>query len=285
MMEFIKNNISFLKEKFCVIAGSLFGVLSILLSFLSWEELGIISKCQRFCIMGAIILVAAIVSVVWLCAKRKNDLWEQGEKCIRAIYGDILKIASNQKQEKIVVIPVNTTFDTIVGGRLVSPNSVHGRWIKKFCTAGHTVNEIDQMIQDNLAARNVSMCCVQELNEKPEGKRERYPQGTVAVIDDGKTHYYLLVLAHYDNNLNAQCSKTELLGVINSLIDFYDKNGQGMPIYIPLMGSGLSRAGVTPAESLQIISDLLKLNRSKVHGEANIVVYSKVRNQVSIFDL
>lgn len=283
-MEFIKNNFSFVKEKFCVIAGSVFGMLSIALSFLSWDEMGITSKCQRFFILGAIILVAAAVSVFWLCVKRKNILWEQGEKSIRAIYADLFKIAT-KKHEKIIVIPVNTTFDTIVGNGVVSPGSVHGRWIKKFCATGHTVNEIDNLIQDNLSARRVNPCCIQSVSEKPKGKREMYPHGTVAVIDDNCTHYYLLALSHFDENLNAQCSKAELLSVITSLIEFYDKNGQGLPIYIPLMGSGISRTDVTPEESLHIISDLLKLNRSKVHGEANVVVYSKIRNQVSIFDL
>lgn len=284
-MEFIKTNLSFVKDKFCLIAGSLFGILSGVLSFFNWDEMGITSRCQRVFILGAIILVAAIASIGWLCGKNKNVLWEQGEKCIRAIYADLFKIAAKKKHEKIVVIPANTTYDTIVGDGVVSPGSVHGRWINKFCAAGHTVNEIDEMIRNDFSVRNVNPCCIQDVNEKPKGKREMYPMGTVAVVNDDQTHYYLLALSHFDQNLNAHCSKEELLGVITSLIDFYDKNGQGLPIYIPLMGSGISRTGVSPDESLQIISDLLKLNRNKVHGEANVVVYSKMKNQVSIFDL
>ena len=284
-MEFIKTNLSFIKDKFCLIAGSLFGILSGVLSFFSWDEMGITSRCQRVFILGAIIIVAAIASIGWLCGKNKNILWEQGEKCIRAMYADLFKIAAKKKHEKIVVIPVNTTYDTIVGDGVVSPGSVHGRWINKFCAAGHTVNEIDEMIRNDFSVRNVNPCCIQDVNEKPKGKREMYPMGTVAVVNDDQTHYYLLALSHFDQNLNAHCSKEELLGVITSLIDFYDKNGQGLPIYIPLMGSGISRTGVSPDESLQIISDLLKLNRNKVHGEANVVVYSKMKKQVSIFDL
>lgn len=284
-MEFVKTNLSFVKEKFCLIAGSTFGILSIVLSFLSWDEIGITSKCQRFFILAAIVLGAGVVAIFLLYIKRKNVLWEQGEKCIRAMYADLFKIAANKKHEKIVVIPVNTTYDTIVGDGVVSPGSIHGRWINKFCAAGHTVNEIDEMIRNDFSARNVNPHRVQDVSEKPKGKREMYPLGTVGVVNDGQTHYYLLALSHFDQNLNAHCSKEELLGVISSLIDFYDKNGQGLPIYIPLMGSGISRAGITPEESLQIISDLLKLNRSKVQGEANVVVYSKMKNQVSIFDL
>lgn len=283
-MEYIKNNLSFLKEKFCYIAGVAFGVLSIVLSFLSWDEMGVTSKCYRIFLLVAIVLASFVISVFCLWVKRKNKLWEQGEKRIQAIYGDLLKISKNKRFEKIVVIPVNTTFDTVVGDGIVSPGSVHGRWIKKFCSEGHTVDELDKLIQANFSTRKIAPYSVQDESEKPKGKRAMYPRGTVAVIDDDQTHYYLIALSHFDENLNAQCSKEELLSVITSMIDFYDKNGQGLPIYIPLMGSGISRANVTPEESLQIITDLLKLNRQKIHGEANIVVYSKLKSQVSIFD-
>lgn len=284
-MEYIKNNLSFVKERFCYIAGSAFGLLSIVLSFFSWEDMGITSKCNRFLICIAVILGSFIVALFWLVVKRKNTLWEQGEKSIRALYGDIIKVAANKKCEKIVVVPVNTTFDTIVGNGIVSPNSMHGRWINWFCSVGHTLSEIDRLIQDDFNTRKVKPCCIQNVSEKPKGKTTMYPRGTVAVIDDDQTHYYLLALSHFDENMNAQCNKAELVNVITDLINFYNKNGQGLPIYIPLMGSGLSRANITPGESLQIITDLLKLNRDQVHGEANVIVYSKIKNQVSIFDL
>lgn len=283
-MDYIKNNLSFLKEKYSYIAGIAFGILSVVLSFLSWEDMGITSKCHKLFLLVAVVLASFLLSVIWLCVKRKTKLWEEGEKRIQVIYGDLLKI-SKKKFEKIIVIPVNTTFDTIVGDGIVAPGSVHGRWIKAFCSEDHTVAELDKMIQDNFYVRKITPCAVQNRSEKPKGKCNMYPRGTVAVIDDGQTHYYLLALSHFDENLNAQCSKDELLGVITSIIDFYDKNGQGFPVYIPLMGSGMSRANVTPEESLQIITDLLKLNRQKIHGEANVVVYSKMKNQISIFDL
>jgi len=228
--------------------------------------MGISSKCHRLLICATIIFGSCVFAIAWLLLKRKSILWEQGEKSIRAIYGDLLKVAANKKFKKIVVIPVNTTFDTIVGSGIVSSNSVHGRWINWFCSTGHTIKEIDKLIQDDFNARGIKPYCVQEISEKPSGKRTMYPMGTVAVLDDDKTQYYLLALSHFDKNMNAQCSKMELFKVITDLIDFYDINGQGLPIYIPLVGSGISRANVTPVESLQIITDLLKLNRNRIQG-------------------
>lgn len=284
-MEYIKNNFSYIKKVFCSVSGALFGLLSVGLSFLNWDEIGISSKCQRILICVGIILISLVVSLVLLYIKRQNVLWEQGEKSIRVRYADLFKIAANGKYEKIVVIPVNTTFDTIVGDGIVSPGSVHGRWINRFYAGENEVKKLDELIQNDLVNRKIVPLCVQSESEKPKGKRMMYPRGTVAVINGNQTHYYLVALSHFDENLNAQCSKEELLSVITAMIDFYDKNGQGLPIYIPLLGSGISRANVTPSESLQVITDLLKLYRDKIHGEANVIVYSKIKNQVSIFNL
>lgn len=66
---------------------------------------------------------------------------------------------------------------------------------------------------------------------------------------------------------------------------FYDKNGQGRPIYLPLMGTGLSRVNISPEESLNILTNMIMLNRNKVHGVVNIIVFDKQRNAVSIFNV
>ena len=51
------------------------------------------------------------------------------------------------------------------------------------------------------------------------------------------------------------------------------------------MGTGLSRAGLSHEESLNVISNLLKLNGDQIHGEVNIVVFEKDMDKVSIHNL
>lgn len=283
-MEYIFTNIKFLKSRFFCAAGALFGLQSIILSFVSWDELGVKNWCYKLLIFMGIILASVVFAVISLLVKRKNVLWKQGERTIQAMYGDLFKIANKKKREKIIVIQVNTNFDTTVGGRIVAPDSVHGRWLKRFIKGNITPSRLDRMIQESLAQQKITPV-IQDRRQKPEGNQATYPRGTVAVVDDGNTHYYLVALTHFDENMNAQCSKKEFLEVIDSLIDFYNRNGQGMPIYIPLMGTGISRTDITQNESLQIITSLLKLNRAKIHGQANVVVYNKLKTEVSIFDL
>lgn len=288
MLSFLKVNLKYLGNWSIKIAGVLFSLLTLLLAFVSWDDLGITSKCVRLLILIIILIVSMVTAVLILLFKRSNILWEKGDRKIKIIYGDILKIAFPKKDrgKKIVVIPVNTCFDTIVGHGLVSENTLHGKWINGMEKRGTTIAKIDKEIEQNINEQGLEALGVYSASQKPKGKKPWFSQGTVLSINGelGLT-YYLLALSEFDENLNAQCSKEEFVGCIQSLIAFYDKNGQGSPIYLPLMGTGLSRANIYPEESLSILANMLKLNRDKLHGEVNIVVFNKQSNEVSIHNV
>lgn len=59
--------------------------------------------------------------------------------------------------------------------------------------------------------------------------------------------------------------------------------GQGYELYLPLLGSGLSRANLSHKKSLQTIEAVLQLHNEKIHGEINVVIYHKDKTKVSIF--
>lgn len=288
MIGFIKINLKHIGNLGVKIAGSLFSLLTLWLTFVSWDDMGITSKCSRLLILITIILASAIIAVVTLFVKRSALVWEQGTGKIKAIYGDIIKICFPQKDkgEKIVVIPVNTCFDTIVGDGVVSAKTIHGQWIKNMNKHGVSTAKLDEIIDQAIIEQGLQPTKVYTQKEKSKGKLVRFPIGTVLPIAgvNGLT-YYLLALSEFDENLNAQCSKEDFVGCIQSLISFYDKNGQGNPAYLPLMGTGLSRVNISQSESLNIIVNMLKLNRDKIHGELDVVVYSKEKNIVSIHDV
>lgn len=288
VISFIKINFKYIGNLVIKIAGSLFSVLTLLLTFVSWDDMGITSNCTRLLILIAIIVGASAIAIVFLFVKRSVCVWEQGTGKIKALYGDIIKIGfpKKDKGEKIVVIPVNTCFDTIVGDGVVSAKTIHGQWIKNINNRGISTEKLDEIIEKSIAVKKLQPSRLFTKNEKIKGKLNGFPLGTVLPIEGsyGLT-YYLLALSEFDENLNAQCSKEDFLNCIQSLISFYDKNGQGNPIYIPLMGTGLSRVNISQEESLNITVDMLKLNRGQIHGQVNIVVFSKEKNMVSIHNL
>lgn len=241
-------------------------------------------------VLLCVLSVGAAYVYIW--RKNQNTITTQSTTKINVVYGDIFKIAfsegNKQDIKRIVVIPVNTCFDTIVDEDialvkkpLVSPTSIHGQWIKQVSKTLH-IGEIDKRIADSLKDEPFTTI---KIEQKRRGNLKDYDYGTVAVFDYASTEFFLLALARFDSNNNAQCSKDEFLLTVKKLIVFIDKHGQGLPVYIPLMGTNLSRANMTHKESLQAMVALMRLYSEKLKSEVNIVVYDGDREKVSIYDV
>lgn len=188
--------------------------------------------------------------------------YEKGNGKLSINAGDILKISFNQKEienEKIVVIPVDADFTMKVEGlddkenKLISPNSIHGKWLKKMKILNkNTESYIDSYIEQHKILKQ---------------------KGSIIPLKLNNTLFYLLAISKLDENNNAHCNKEELKKAIVSLLDYYDKNGQGYPMFIPLLGTGLSRTGLTHKESIELIKDTCMDNTDKINGEITIIVY------------
>ena len=100
--------------------------------------------------------------------------------------------------------------------------------------------------------------------KKKRGKRKCFENGTIVVVE-GKNNieFFLLALSEFDENNKAQASKEEVIKCLKKAMEFYDINGQGYQMYITLMGTGRSRAGLTHYDSLQITKSVLSLYNEK----------------------
>lgn len=277
------------------ISGSIFTVFSVLFVFVDWSDLKINKISNRISILLLVVFVSFIVSLVWvlyICKVKK--IWTKGKNKVTAIYGDIYKIGFDKrnKNSKIVVIPVNDTFETIVENSsetitkpLVSEHTNHGKWTKLFCKYNKiTPEELNERIQNNLLMQGYSPIKVYTKEEKQRGNLNSYELGTVAIIDGiNGVKFYLLAISKFDCLNNAQSTKKEVRNAIESLIDYYDKNGQADPMFIPLMGTGKSRANMTHIQFFNVIKSCILTSEKSITGEINIVVYSKDKERVSIF--
>ena len=100
---------------------------------------------------------------------------------INVCYGDLFDTAFNDPGNKVVVIPVNTAFDTIVDkslckypNNLVSPNTIHGRFIEKLINQGLKIEEIDQRIDSFLKLKCIHPVIELPQECRPRGKRKIY---------------------------------------------------------------------------------------------------------------
>ena len=297
-MKFLKmlmKNVKNISKATLVIASALFSVLSLILSFVTWEDMGITKIFMKVIIFLAIIVVASVSGIFWISIfKTKRILWTSRDGKVNICYNDIMKLSFPQKnnEKKVIVIPVNTCFDTIVdedlhlhNNPLVSPTTVHGLWIKNMMKNDFDVESIDFAIEKSIS--DLGIVPIKELprKEKLRGKLKCYENGTIVVVP-GKHNieFFLLALSEFDENNRAHSSKDNIIKCVERLLEFYDVNGQGYPMYVPLMGTGRSRAGLTHYNSLQIMKSVFSLHNEKVHGVINIVIYQNDKDKVSIFD-
>ena len=291
--EKFKINFRLIIAESLAFAGALFVVLSTLLLFFSWDDLHLNNISTRVWIFAGILFVSIFVGIIHVMFfKNYKKIWGKGNNSVSAIYGDLFKIGFNNKKKKqIVVIPVNDCFDILVDSAdatiqypLVSENTNHGRWVNRYCSNYKcTPEELYKKIKKSLSLRKITPTYVYSKEEKKRGNRESYEIGTVAQVDGPNgTKYFLLVISKFDSKNNAQSSRTKIRNAVDCLMDYYDIYGENEPLYIPLMGTGKSRADLSHVQSLRLIKSNV-LTQNKITGDITIVVYSGDRDKVSIF--
>lgn len=243
-------------------------------------------------LIGACLLLL-FWGALWICVlKKKNIIWQRSSSKIIVLYADIIKEAFQKKsgKERLYVIPVNSTFDTIVDADislyskpLISPKSLHGKWIKKMEESGKNLMDLDREIQHSLELYHIEPIKILTETQKQRGKREVYELGTVVVVKGNENvSFLLLALTDFDENNNSHVSVQEFEYIIKDLIEFYNQHGQGYDLMIPLMGTNLSRANISHEESLRIIISRLLLYKNSIRGDVSVVVYPGDKDKVTI---
>ncbi|MCM1245146.1 MAG: DUF6430 domain-containing protein [Roseburia sp.] len=291
IIEIIKYNIKRIVEVWIKIMGMVFSILSVVLSFVAWEEIGCRGATDKILFFICIILCSVVFAALWICfLKRESIVYKVGRKEICVRYGDILKLGFPRKckGKRIVVIPVNTGFDTIVDETipnnqrpLISTETIHGKWILKYCEKEMGIDELDKKIEQTLQNETP----VKKLKcEDVRRKLENYELGTVVPIESGDVIFFLMALSRFDQNNNAHSSREEVIQCAESMLKYYYEKGQGYDLYLPLIGTGMSGAGLSPSDSLRLLKALLELNLDIVRGKVNIVISQEQKGEVSIFD-
>lgn len=190
--------------------------------------------------------------------KQELCLWKRGIASLSLVSGDIFARGfENRRQEKsIVVVCVDTLFQTHVTRSfekaetpMVSEKTLHGQWIARMAQGGSDEHTIQKRINDSLRLGNA---------KNQESGESGYPIGTVVSIEEENAIYYLLAVSRFDEKGRAKATREDIAFAVERLFAFYDGHGQGYDIYLPLVGTGMSRAGLSPKESLDLIREAVQ---------------------------
>ena len=213
-------------------------------------------------------------------------IWKCGCNSIDVQSGDLFHFGFDNRHKKnnIVVIPVNTAFDTVITRRfegegypLVSENTVHGQWLIRMIESGESRDQLDIRISESLKKTGFNPL-KQATTEN--GKKQCYKTGAVAMIETKNAVYFLVALSEFNGHNNAKTSSDDIDSAIGSLLDVYDRFGQGYDLYLPLMGTGLSRAGLSIQQAYDLeINSLLK-NKNSIHGNVHVILRPEDRKEL-----
>lgn len=271
-------------------ASFFYGLLSVVLMFYTLDEINMDTSHKKLFLLALPLLSSCILSIIWTNIYPRKVILDETQRKIIIRYGDLWRYAFPvcSQKERIVIINVNNAFDTIVEDAsathpLVGANTMHGQWIKHMQSKGMSIKEIDKAIDNSLKQQNIKPIREYNKTEKPKGKRKLYPLGTIAKCKYRNTTFFLVALSEFDENNTAHSTRSELEYVIESMISYIGKNGLGNDVYIPLMGSGKSRTGISDSQALDLMSYLFKINQEKLNEIINIVVYSAHRDKISLY--
>lgn len=288
-MKRVLINKKYFKRSFITSVSFIFAIISAVQIFFSLEDdfaIKLDNPCEKSIALIIPILFAGLIAIIRTCTFKKNTIVDETQLSVILRYGNLWKYGFPRfcKKKRIVVVNVNTAFDTIVDPPevhkpLVSASTVHGQWIEQMVKRGVSLDKLNIEIKKSLDEQRIVPSAV--LN-KDRGNADIYPRGTIALYQYNNTTFYLLALSEFDEKNNAQNSQEELRKTILKLIEFIGHYSQGYDVYIPVMGSGNSRTGIDDQTALELLSSNLKLNRNDLRGKISVVVYEGNRDKVTI---
>ncbi|WP_406255590.1 macro domain-containing protein [Streptomyces griseoaurantiacus] len=146
--------------------------------------------------------------------------------------GDLFDEASH------LVIGFNDVFDTDSSdGVVISPTSVQGQFQNKIYN--NNLANLDRDLHHALV--NSSPISRETRHDKPRGKLDRYPIGTVAVLGGPERRFFCVAYGRMRNDLTVRSSVDDIWRSLDQLWESLDAVGQRAPVAMPVVGSEMAR--------------------------------------------
>ncbi len=280
----LKINTTVLFKYFISIGGSLTAFATLILSFASWEDLGIKTVSCKLLILIGIGVVSFLIATVTILVRNKNTIFGEIDKGLSIQYGDVIDLGFNNhgKSKKIIVIPFNRCFDLSCENNLISEESIHGQWLDNYISSEKDRKELHQRIETYLAEQNANYTDVNK-NDKKYGYLKRYAPGTIVeLIETNGITFYLWGVSELDSNLKANSTEIDYFKALQNLVDYYDSHGQCVDLYCPVFGDHIIRPTRPTEDVLHFMISTFKINKLKIHGNIHIIVYDQKKADVPI---
>ena len=191
--------------------------------------------------------------------------------------------------EKVnIVIPVNTSFETRLEGihgelsiPLVSENTIHGQWINYMNNRGYSYSKLDMLIDQGLKKNRIAKCGV---NSSLVGKTDIYPIASSSIVSIDGIEFFLLAVSKFNEKNKAESKINYIRESLESMIELYDIEGQGFDLYVPLVGAGRSRTGMSIQEAYELLVETVMSRKNEIYGRIHITIHPSQITEVKLED-
>lgn len=137
-----------------------------------------------------------------------------------------------------LVVGFTDTFDTSTDqDYVISSESVQGQLVDRFF--GGRPQLLDEKLR--LGLKGIASVGTERAQDKPRGRRTRYPIGTTVPLPIGGRRVFATAYSRLGNDLVARSGPADLRASLEELWRSVARHGLFKPVAIPLVGSGLAR--------------------------------------------
>jgi hypothetical protein len=225
---------------------------------------------KGYCILAAISVLAAIV---WA--------WPRQSITRRLPASDTtitIRVSDLLQQQGNIVIGVTDVFDTELGD-VIAPSSVQGQFqTKVFPERALLDHAIDEALQGASSRFD---------EHKPKGKKDRYPIGTVAVVEARGNRYFLVAYTRMRNDMRVDSDICKISSALSECWETIRARGQHESVHMPIIGSAFARIGLSRALLLQfiVLSFIDAEQKESLTSQLSIHIHEKDAEHIDFVDL
>lgn len=255
-------------EKYAFIFGLLASAVTIVSTFVPC-----IGKLGLYALFG-LLLLSIVIAVLMAWPTKSIEIKISQTATLKIYEGDIFSI-----KKGVVVIPFNDYFDTLVDNKVVGSGTLHGMFVNKFRKEHPEIN-LDEEIRKSLSAYEYK----EKKDRQIEGKQYKYPLAAVARVSvSPELHYYLLAATEFNWENHPIDQPEKYSYILQKLYKFINTNCSGLPVYIPIIGTGQMGLDLTKEDVLfEMIHNMMLVKPYVTRSGSNIVIYKGDMPEISL---
>ena len=249
--------------------GTLSALATLIVFISNWDTSGF-TLCHSVLMAAGLFIICFCYALYQMQPKESIQLLMRDFR-INISFGDLFQ------KKGIIVIPVNEYFDTIVDDKIIAHRTVHGQFIDKYFA--DNLPELDRAVNTALQAVTQPF----EQRQRDSGRQKAYQIGTCIDIEHEDNTYVLFALTHFNKQDVAYLERKDFADAITSLMQHLHQMSNDRPVYMPIIGTGMSKMQRSHQRVLTYFLDCIDFaDTSSLPAGLNIVAYEGDKDKVNL---